>query len=29
MDLDELMNKHLARAFDPSKTIPEEPFNSC
>jgi len=24
MDLDKLMNKHLARAFDPSKTIPEE-----
>jgi nitroreductase / dihydropteridine reductase len=24
MDLDKLMNKHLTRAFDPSKTIPEE-----
>ena len=26
MDLDKLMNKHLTRAFDPSKTIPEETF---
>ncbi|HEY0692434.1 MAG TPA: nitroreductase family protein [Kribbella sp.] len=24
MDLDKLMSKHLTRAFDPSKTIPEE-----
>src|SRR4051794_19323503 len=24
MDLDKLMNKHLTRAFDPNKTIPEE-----
>ena len=24
MDLDKLMNKHLTRYFDPSKTIPEE-----
>jgi nitroreductase/dihydropteridine reductase len=24
MDLDKLMNQHLTRAFDPSKTIPEE-----
>lgn len=24
MDLDKLMNKHLTRAFDPGKTIPEE-----
>ena len=24
MDLEKLMNKHLTRAFDPSKTIPEE-----
>ena len=29
MDLDKLMNKSFTRAFDPSKTIPEEHFSSC